>query len=62
MFKLEFDTGNAAFEEYGYVECARILTKVIAQLEAGAAEGPISDINGNVIGRWSVTLPEAEED
>ena len=51
MFKIEFDTGNAAFEEYDTYEIRRILAYIGEQLEF-KTEGSVIDINGNKIGSW----------
>lgn len=54
MFKMEFQTGNAAFDEAPGVEIARILREMAATIEAGGMNsGRIVDINGNTIGRFS---------
>lgn len=53
-FKLEFDTGNAAFDDgNAEVEAARILRTIAERLEDHNA-GSIYDINGNRIGFWSI--------
>lgn len=52
--KIQFSTGNAAFEEYGDVEVRRILEKIADQVEHGHDHGSIMDINGNKIGEWSI--------
>jgi len=57
MFKLVFDTKNAAFED-STAEIARILRELAEKAEQGHAPGPedgdgvVRDINGNAIGRW----------
>lgn len=64
MFKIEFDTGNAAFHDYEgdpemneyceVVEICRILDSIKAQLvNRYATEGVCIDINGNKVGGWS---------
>lgn len=50
--KIEFKTGNAAFDEYGDREVRRILEKIADEVESGQTKGVIMDINGNKIGRW----------
>ena len=50
MFKIEFETGNAAFDEEGY-EIARILREVADKIEAGRYVESVVDLNGNRIGR-----------
>ena len=52
--KIEFATGNAAFDEYGDVEVKRILEKIIEQVELGYSWDLIFDINGNKIGEWEL--------
>lgn len=52
--KIEFSTGNAAFDEYGDYEVKRILAKIIEQVENGYEDGVIMDINGNKIGEWEL--------
>ena len=62
MFKLEFDTGNAAFDDdMRRDECARILRAVADLLEHGSQDGAgVYDLNGNRVGTWS--LSELDED
>jgi hypothetical protein len=55
MFNLKFKTGNAAFSDYKEYEIERILKEVITQVNNGYTEKSILDINGNVIGKWSIT-------
>ena len=55
MFKLEFDTDNAAFEDGREAECARILRRIAERLEAGATYGRAMDANGNKCGEWELT-------
>ena len=52
--KIEFSTGNAAFDEYRDYEVKRILEKIIEQVENGYEDGVIMDINGNKIGEWTM--------
>ena len=61
MFKLEINTGNAAFcnpmtgEEDDYwegVEINRILIAVREKIEQGETSGKCYDINGNKVGEW----------
>ena len=56
MFKLQFSTGGAAFDDEddnGRGEVARIINTIAAQVAQGATSGTVLDINGNAIGRWS---------
>lgn len=60
MFKLQFNTGNAAFmtedgEEDQMLECeesARILKDIAFKLEQGYRNGFVMDLNGNHIGEF----------
>ncbi len=60
MFKLEIKTVGAAFRDDNgegldpyTTEVRRILLDVICELEAGRTDGPVMDVNGNKVGRWS---------
>ena len=55
MFRLEFKTGNAAFDiESGLEEeCARIIECVKQQVLCGQTSGTCIDINGNTVGAWA---------
>ena len=53
MFKLEFKTDNAAFEDLEYA-VAEILDEVQTKVEAGSRKGTVMDFNGNSVGEWSV--------
>lgn len=64
MFQLKIDTGNAAFHEpYGDApdqflvewELRRILSQVSLDLADWKTSGKCIDINGNVVGEWSLT-------
>jgi hypothetical protein len=66
MFKVEFATDNAAFEDNADAEVRRILVKVADEVGAGYAFNDggkygtvILDSNGNSVGRWYF---EKEED
>ena len=52
--KIQFDTDNAAFEEYGDAEVRRILEEIADKVEHGYDHGSIMDINGNKIGSWEL--------
>jgi hypothetical protein len=58
MFKIEFATDNAAFDDDGAGEVARILRAVADQVEAGGGQGQARDYNGNTVGQWSLTEDE----
>lgn len=60
MFKLEFETDNAAFETDAAAEANHTLQEIAGCLRAGYTEGIIRDINGNRIGRYELTQPEEE--
>lgn len=53
MFKLEFKTSNAAFDDLEYA-VAEILEDVKAKVANGARSGIALDYNGNRVGEWSV--------
>jgi hypothetical protein len=58
MFKIEIETGNAAFEDDNRnYELARILRQIAERLESGEDAGRVLDINGNKVGSF-----EMEED
>lgn len=55
MFKAQFSTDNAAFEDCPATEAARILRVIADKLEQGESfGGPIRDTNGNTIGQWEM--------
>ena len=51
MFRIEFDTNNAAFE-CGTYEIKRILDNIANKVDGGKREGLVIDVNGNQIGYW----------
>ena len=59
MFKLEFETRNAAFDDENggdaNDEIARILRSVAMKVEEGREKGRIMDANGNAVGTWECT-------
>lgn len=57
MFKAEFSTDNAAFDELPATESARILRVIARQIETGErlGGGPIFDVNGDRVGWWELT-------
>jgi hypothetical protein len=66
MFKLSFDTDNAAFEDAPELETARILEALAAGLRRGGWQAGdlhhyqiVRDSNGNTIGTWKLA-PEEE--
>jgi hypothetical protein len=55
MFRCEFSTTNAAFDDAPASEAARILREIARKIEAGESfDGVIFDANGNRIGAWSM--------
>lgn len=56
--KIEFDTGNAAFDyDNGSAEAAQIVANVAKLLGEGYTSGRLHDSNGNAIGSWSARYP-----
>ena len=56
-FKVEIESGNAAFESFADKETARILRELADRIEnTGDNEGVCRDINGNRVGEWSFDL------
>jgi hypothetical protein len=61
MFRLEFKTSNAAFDDSPELEISRILRDVARRVEDGARGAcPIRDVNGGTIGTFEF-LPDEEE-
>ena len=69
MFKVEIETGNAAFHDpygcdepdtddrfYTVAEIQRILRKIIEQLDEGQHERTIIDYYGNSVGSWKLEI------
>lgn len=57
MFKLEMETGYAAFGDDSYtraMEITRILDKLSEDIKNGQEHGSFIDINGNKVGHWSI--------
>ena len=60
--KIEFTTDNAAFcdsngdpsYDHKALEIARILREITSEVRYGYDAGLVKDINGNVIGQWSL--------
>lgn len=55
MFQIQFETGNAAFEDSPADETARILREIASKLESGFQSGKVYDVNGNNIGKWDLS-------
>jgi hypothetical protein len=54
-FKVEMSTDNAAFDGDAGAEVARILREVAGEVAGGKTDGKCRDINGNSVGKWSLT-------
>jgi len=55
MFKLEFSTENAAFEEIaGSSEVYRLLLVIAERVKKGDRDGIVIDLNGNIVGSWQL--------
>ena len=54
-FKVEMSNDNAAFDGDVPGELARILSAIIVAIEDGDRAGACRDINGNTVGKWSLT-------
>lgn len=56
-FTLTIGTDNAAFDEDPAPEVARILAKLVTELEQGSLTGfrggLLRDVNGNTVGDWT---------
>lgn len=58
MFKLEFSTTNAAFQDGELplsFEVARCLADVVDDVKSGLLRGTVIDANGNGVGRWELS-------
>ena len=54
MMKIEFETTNSAFDDYGDEEVTRILINIAEKVQRGMTEDIIIDINGSKIGKWEL--------
>ena len=66
MIKIEFDTGNAAFNNCEGIESARILTKLCQHLEFYSTQldndtYTILDLNGNKVGTMKTESDQEPE-
>lgn len=62
MFRCEFSTTNAAFEDAPASETARILREIAGKIATGESfDGVIFDANGNRVGSWSMDERESGE-
>lgn len=62
MFKLEFCTDNAAFENGAESEIVRIMSEVRLAITAGVCGAAVRDVNGNVVGSWSYERPALSDE
>lgn len=53
MFKIEFETENAAFADDFSGEVERILLTITKAVKEGWKGGNIRDTNGGKVGKWS---------
>ena len=54
MMKIEFETTNSAFDDYGDREIIRILAVIAEKVQRGMNEDIVVDIDGNKIGEWEL--------
>ena len=54
MMRIEFETTNSAFDDYGDKEVTRILTEISEKVQRGMTKDIIIDIDGNKIGKWEL--------
>ena len=56
MFSVKFETGNFAFDDDELLpECADTLRTIAEQMDHGATDGIVRDMNGNTIGKWKIS-------
>lgn len=55
MFKLRIETKNDAFTNDRIGEITRILKEAIIKLERGETEPTLHDLNGGIVGYYSLT-------
>ena len=55
MLTVKIKTANAAFENKGYSECARLLRQIADKLDIGTDEGTVMDVNDNKVGTFKLT-------
>ena len=54
MFRINFGTDNAVFDDKAGSETCRILRSIAKKIENGDLYGPVRDVNGNLIGNWEL--------
>lgn len=54
MFKVQFETTNAAFDDDPAGAVVGILGDIIDKLEDGERSGEVLDENGNPVGTWEL--------
>lgn len=55
MLHIKIKTGNAAFDNDRFEECARILEDASLKLRQGNTNFILNDINGNLVGHGKLT-------
>lgn len=57
QFSLTIDTDNAAFEDTDseLKRCLEATARVVGCSGTFRGEGPILDVNGNTVGRWTLS-------
>lgn len=54
-FTLKIDMGNAAFDEMPEAELLRIMAALLPYVAQGYRGAAVFDINGNRVGKWTIT-------
>lgn len=52
MFRVEFETDNADFEDSGPDAIRHFMEQVVLGVACGERAGKLRDRNGNTVGRW----------
>lgn len=61
MVKIEFSTGNAAFEDgYEAAEILACLDRLKGSILSGRRSGKVMDSNGNCVGGWTLDAKNAK--
>jgi hypothetical protein len=53
-FNLSFNMDNASFDDFPENEICNILDSVKNKIVNGWVLGAVLDVNGNIIGKWSI--------